>query len=87
MPTNRLLTLKISAIASPWPLLLLYSWSSSARKAGKPLQMEYSDDGSRYLVNADLQFFLREHKKNRHFLVIWEGHMTSPKDFWAPPRL
>ena len=33
MPTNRLLTLKISAIASPWPLLLLYSWSSSARKA------------------------------------------------------
>ena len=32
---------------------------------GKPIQMEYSDDGSRYLVNADLQFFLREHKKNR----------------------
>jgi hypothetical protein len=32
---------------------------------GKPIQMEFSDDGSRYLVNADPPFFLREHKKNR----------------------
>ena len=32
---------------------------------GKPIQMEYSDDGSHYLVNADAKFFLREHKKNR----------------------
>ena len=45
-------------------------WSERKRAflcpdCGKPIQMEYSDDGSRYLVNADLQFFLREHKKNR----------------------
>ena len=32
---------------------------------GKPIQMEFSDDGSRYLVNANPSFFMREHKKNR----------------------
>ena len=32
---------------------------------GKPIQMEFSDDGSRYLVNANPPFFLREHRKNR----------------------
>lgn len=32
---------------------------------GKPIQMEFSDDGSRYWVNANPPFFLREHKKNR----------------------
>ncbi len=46
------------------------SWSKRKRAflcpdCGKPIQMEYSDDGSRYLVNADPPFFLREHKKNR----------------------
>ena len=30
-----------------------------------PIEMEISDDGSRYLVNADPPFFLKEHKKNR----------------------
>ncbi len=46
------------------------TWSKRKRAflcpdCGQPIQMDYSDDGSRYLVNADLQFFLREHKKNR----------------------
>nr|WP_325204340.1 helicase-related protein [uncultured Oscillibacter sp.] len=31
---------------------------------GKPLEMEISDDGSRYMVNADQFFFQTEHKKN-----------------------
>ncbi len=30
-----------------------------------PIEMEISDDGSRYTVNADPPFFLKEHKKNR----------------------
>ncbi len=46
------------------------TWSKRKRAflcpdCGKPIQMEYSDDGSRYLVNADPPFFLKEHKKNR----------------------
>ena len=32
---------------------------------GKPIQMEFSDDGSHYLVNATPRFFLREHRKTR----------------------
>ena len=32
---------------------------------GKPLLMEYSDDGIQYLVNADPPFFLKEHRGNR----------------------
>ena len=31
---------------------------------GKPLEMEISDDGSRYMVNADQFFFQTEHRKN-----------------------
>jgi len=30
-----------------------------------PIEMEISDDGSKYTVNADPPFFLKEHKKNR----------------------
>ncbi len=32
---------------------------------GKPLLMDYSDDGIQYLVNADPPFFLKEHRGNR----------------------
>ncbi|NBI11886.1 hypothetical protein D1641_18130 [Colidextribacter sp. OB.20] len=44
---------------------------------GKPIQMELSDDGSQYLVNADPPFFLGEHKRRRVCLEC--GSML-----WAP---
>ena len=54
---------------------------------GKPVQMEYSDDGSRYLINANPPFFLREHKKNRVCRecgsMLWAAVNPSRNILWA----
>jgi hypothetical protein len=50
--------------------------------------MLYSPSSSVMLLTTMAQVLGRVSLISRtHFLVMWEGHMTTPKDFWAPPRL
>ena len=67
-------------------------WNSRKRMflcpdCGKPIQMEYSNDGSRYLVNSDLRFFMKEHKKNRvcqeRGSILWASVNPSRNIPWT----
>lgn len=54
---------------------------------GEPLQMEVSDDGSRYMVNADQFFFQTEHKKNHKCphcgSVLWAPVTPGRQTAWV----
>ena len=53
----------------------------------EPLQMEISEDGSRYMVNADQFFFQTEHKQNHKCrkcgAVLWAPVTTERQLQWA----
>lgn len=53
----------------------------------KPVEMEISDDGTKYMVNADQFFFQTEHRKNhkcpRCGAVLWAPVSPKVKTGWA----